>query len=158
MTFLKLFRIATLVTATLACSNALAEDTGNKKKDATKADVEQTENEFEKELLYREYPTDERGSQFRESWDGAKKDTLSPRPNDPALPQTNRALSEAELQAITKESAGTEIHKVTKEQPITGGAKPEPESTPATRVPSRLRHRDRSTADDAKSRKGNKEK
>jgi len=65
--------------------------------------------EFESELLYREFPTDERGSKAREHWVETKKIDEKLQPASERLRHRDRALTSSDFKALAESSPGVEV-------------------------------------------------
>jgi len=140
-------RISVVTITVMACVTALADDDPpNQAESQTKP--EQEESEFERELLYREYPTDQRGSRFKEFWETSEDEDLRPEPEDPTLHHRNRAVSSSDYEPITSETPGANIHKVKVAKPVESDSKKEKTAPPRRNIPASLRHRDRAVKKD----------
>jgi hypothetical protein len=80
-----------------------------KKRDETRSEHEGKQDEYRRELQWREYPTDQRGSDFREHWEPSRNDVLSPESKDHTLEHRNRAVSSNDFERVRNDSPGADI-------------------------------------------------
>jgi hypothetical protein len=82
-----------------------------KKQDEPRSEHEEKQDEHQRELEWREYPTDQRGSDFREYWEPSRNDVLSPESKDHTLKHRNRAVSPNDFESTRNDSPGTDIDR-----------------------------------------------
>jgi hypothetical protein len=80
-----------------------------KKQDEPRSEHEEKQDEYQRELEWREYPTDQRGSDFREYWEPSRNDVLSPESKDHVLRHRDRAVSANDFESTRNDSPGTAI-------------------------------------------------
>lgn len=77
------------------------------KQDEPRSEHEEKQDEYRRELQWQEYPTDQRGSDFREYWDPSRNDVLSPELNDHSPGHRDRAVSSKDFASMHDDSPGT---------------------------------------------------
>ena len=88
---------------------------------------QQRDEAFREALLYHEYPTNQRGSDFRALW-GRRRD---------------RAVSSADYEKLVKPLPDVDVGRVTQPVGVSGGTKPEATTPARSNTPTSVRTRDR---------------
>ena len=115
MTMNKTLLFAIVVAAGLASVDAIGaepEATGAKSEDkAAKSEMQDKKEEMSRELEWREFPTDERGSEAREFWDVSDSEKLIPEAESERLRHHDRAINEKDFEALAESSPGVEVDR-----------------------------------------------